>query len=590
MIPERNPGRRRQRRWDRVSWWYSLLLVLPLLGFLATYAWSSSNETDGLSGVVRDAYTGEPISGAIISTADATVTTNKNGGFSLGDTQITEFTVSRDDYESTQVAIAGTDDDVEISLRPTSVHGTITNKSTGDPIPNVTVAATGPAGESVSATTGADGKYELKNVPQGASITVIYEGFTVVSKAIGTNARLDFEIRPDILTGRVTDEQGQPIEGATVSVGAASAVTGADGTYRIAAVPESGTIFVKKAGYFDNSGPLPESLRFDAQLTEFTVKAIYATSQTAASDELWGEIIRIAEETEVNAIVLDIKDSTGQIFYDTQVPMATEIGANQPLYDLQTRLKDMHDRGIYAIARLVVFEDPLLAEARPELAIHDVSTGGLWTTWNGLAWVNAHEREVWQYNIAIAVEAAKAGFDEIQLDYIRFPSDGLLENADYGPEFANETRLTAITGFLGEMQKALAPTGAFLAVDIFGITMFEEGDGGIGQNYAAIAPLVDIVCPMIYPSHFYPGEMGWDIPNDHPYEVILTSLESGTELVPGARDKLRPWLQDFSYGEGIEYGEAEVRAQIKATEDFGTHGWMIWSPNNVYHEGAFAPE
>ncbi|HYI13822.1 MAG TPA: putative glycoside hydrolase, partial [Thermomicrobiales bacterium] len=228
-----------------------------------------------------------------------------------------------------------------------------------------------------------------------------------------------------------------------------------------------------------------------------------------------------------------------------------------------------------------------LAEARNDLAIHDVTTGGLWTTWNGLAWVNAHESEVWRYNIDLALEAAALGFDEIQLDYIRFPSDGLLENADYGPEYAERTRLDAITGFLTEMNAALKPTGSLLAVDIFGITLLEDDDAGIGQNFAAIAPLVDVICPMIYPSHFYPGEMGFDIPNNHPYDVILQSLQRGEILVPDARDKLRPWLQDFSYGEGIEYGATEVAAQIQAAEDFGAAGWMIWAPDNVYSEAAF---
>jgi hypothetical protein len=590
LVPERTPVGRRRRRWDRISWWYSLLFVVPLFLLVVTLAVTASGGEDGLSGVVRNAYTGEPVSGAIISTANATATTNGNGEFTVDDLTATSLSISRSEYESTEVAVTGTSERLEISLRPTTIEGTVTNRRTNEPMAGVTVTATGPNGEIVTGTTNARGRYRLENVPVGSVISVTYDGFTVASRPIGENVALDFEIRPDVLTGRVTDGAGRPVSGAVVMIGEASVQTTDDGTYRLSAVPDGGTITIRKPGYRDYHGPLPDSLVFDAQLEEFRVKAIYVTAHTAANDRSWADMLDICERTEVNAIVLDLKDSTGLIYYDTQVPLAREIGARAPLFDVKEKLRDMQERNIYTIARIVVFEDPLLAEERSDLAIRDASTGGLWTTWNGLAWVNAHQREVWQYNIDLAVEAANLGFDEIQLDYIRFPSDGMLELADYGSQFAQETRLEAITGFLAQMQQALAPTGSLLAVDIFGITMWQDDDGGIGQNFAAIAPLVDVVCPMIYPSHFWPGSIGLDIPNNHPYEVILSSLQSGADLAPDARHKLRPWLQDFSYGEGIEYGDAEVAAQIQAADDFGANGWMIWNPANDYRLGSFRSE
>lgn len=548
---------------------------------------SGSDDEDGLTGIVRDAFSGDPVSGAVVSTANATATTNDDGAFTIADLTATTLQISREDYANTQVAVTSPDIQYEVSLRPTTVSGTVKNEKNGDPISGVTVSATAPDGTTVSTVTNEDGEYTLDDVPDGAEVTVTFEGFTVATLPLGSDANLDFEIRPDVLTGSVVDEEGLPVSGAVVTIGTATTTTGEDGSYRVAGIPESGKITVRKAGFLDVSGDLPESLRFDATMAQFLVRAIYSTAHYAASDELWGSLLDIADTTEVNAMVLDLKDSTGSVFYDTQVPMAAEIGAKAPLYDIEARLAELEDHGIYSIARIVVFEDPILAGARNDLAIHDVTTGGLWTTWNGLAWVNAYKPEVWQYNIDLAREAAELGFDEIQLDYIRFPSDGLLENADYGPENADKTRVEAITGFLTEMQAALKPTGSLLAVDIFGIALLEDDDAGIGQNYASIAPLVDVVCPMIYPSHFYPGEMGFDIPNNHPYEVILQSLQRGENLVPEARDKLRPWLQDFSYGEGIEYGPTELAAQIQATEDFGTAGWMIWAPDNEYSVGAF---
>ncbi len=589
MIPDRGISGRR-RPWDQVSWWYSIILAVPLVLFIIMAVTSGSDDENGLTGVVRDAFTGDPVSGAVVSTANATATTNGDGSFTLADLTATTLLISRADYASTHVAVTSPDEQLDVSLRPTTVSGTVTNEKNGDPMPGVTVAATAPDGTTISTVTNDDGEYTLENVPEGAEVTVTFEGFTVATLPLGTDANLDFEIRPDVLTGSIVDEGGQPVSGAIVTVGTATTTTATDGTFRVAGVPEDGDILVRKPGYHDVTGEVPESLRFEATMSQFLVRAIYSTAQYAASDELWGELIDIADRTEINAIVLDLKDSTGSVYYDTQVPMATQIGAKAPLYDIEARLAELEEKDIYSIARIVVFEDPVLAEARNDLAIHDVTTGGLWTTWNGLAWVNAHESEVWQYNIALALEAAELGFDEIQLDYIRFPSDGLLENADYGPEYADRTRLDAITGFLSEMQAALKPTGSLLAVDIFGIALLEDDDAGIGQNFAAIAPLVDVVCPMIYPSHFYPGEMGFDIPNNHPYDVILQSLQRGEDLVPEARDKLRPWLQDFSYGEGIEYGAPEVAAQIQAAEDFGASGWMIWAPDNVYSEAAFDAE
>lgn len=589
MIPDRQFGRQRQRPWPAVSWWYSLLLVLPLLGFLLTFAFQGDDPT-GLSGVVKDAYTGKPVAGATVSTANVTATTGDDGKFNVDDESAQVLTVTRPDYAGAEVAIQDPKSNIEILLRPTTISGTVKNSRSGDAMAGVIVVLTRADGQTVAATTDAEGKYLLADVSEGDTLTVQVEGATVASETIGQNAQLDFSIRPDVLTGTITDTNGNPVAGALVAVGEATATTAADGTYRVPGVPENGTITVKRTGFKDASGELNDSLKFDAQLEDNRIKAIYVSGPVGGNDDLWQQKLQIADTTEVNAIVLDLKDSSGQVFYDSKVPMVATIGAQATKFDVSQRLKEMKDRGIYTIARIVCFEDPLLAEARSDLAIHDVTTGGLWTTWNGLAWVNAHQREVWQYNIDLAVEAANLGFDEIQLDYIRFPSDGLLENADYGSQFADETRLDAITGFLGQMKQALQPTGSLLAVDIFGLTMWDDGDGGIGQNFAAIAPLVDIICPMIYPSHFYPGDLGLDIPNNHPYEVIYSSLVNGAAKVPDAAYKLRPWLQDFSYGEGIEYGDAEVAAQIQAADDFGGNGWLLWSPSNEYHVGGIAPE
>ena len=588
MIPE--PSRQRKRPWDQVSWWYSLLLVVPLIGFAATFLWGADGDEDAVSGVVRDALTGDPISGAIVSTANATATTDGNGSFSVNDLTASSLAVSREDYASTQVALDAAGGDIDIALRPTTIRGLVRNDKTGDPMSGVIVTLTGPDGQVQTVTTNEDGEYVIDNVPESGTIAVVFENVTVASRDLGSSPELDFDIRPDVLTGTVTDSRGQPIAGAEVTIGEARAETANDGTYRIPAVPEDGTITVRKSGFVDASGELPDSLVFDAELEAFLVRAIYASGDTAADSGLWSNMVAIANDTAVNAIVVDLKDSTGQVLYDSQVPLVEEVGAETVRFDVEERLQELDNEEIYAIARIVVFEDPLLAEKRPELAITDTTSGGRWTTWDGRAWVNPHRREVWEYNIAIASEAARLGFDEVQFDYVRFPLDGLLENAFYGDEYTNESRADAINGFLQQAKTAITPTGAYLAVNISGQSMWDEGDAGIGQNVGAIAPLVDVVSPMIYPSHFYPGELGFDIPNNYPYEVVLWSLRNGAERVPESAYKIRPWLQDFSYGEGIEYGDAEVAEQIRAAEEVGGNGWMLWNPGSTYNTGGIPTE
>jgi hypothetical protein len=580
----------RSRPWDQISWWYSLILPVALVLLVITVLSGRFGDDPDFTGVVRNAYTGEPVKGAEVTANGTAVTTDDDGHFAFDVTVNGSLGVSRAEYESTSVPVVVGTEEVEIALRPTTLTGQVVNTRSNSPIAGATIIAEGPNSASSSTVTDEDGNYLLIDVPPEATVSVVYDGFSAASQPVGQSVTIDFAIRPDVVTGVVTDENGQPVPGATVQMGSAVATTGEDGTYRLGGIPAEGSIVVKKAGYREVVGEYPEELAFDATLERFIVKAIYVTGLSAANDEYWNELLDLVDSTELNAIVLDVKDNNGLVRYDTQVPLANEIGANDATYDLQEKLNDMHDRGIYAIARQVVFEDPVLAQARPDLAIKDSTTGSSWQTWDGLAWVNAMNQQVWQYNIDIAQEVANAGFDEVQLDYIRFPTDGPLENADYGTEFTEEARTGAITGFLTKVRDAIAPSGVYLAVDIFGITLWDEGDSMIGQDLVKIAPIVDIINPMIYPSHFQPGHFGFDYPNDHPYEVILWSLQRGQERIGDMAYKFRPWLQDFSYGPGIEYGTAEVQAQTQACIDFGSPGWMLWNAANVYHSDALAPQ
>lgn len=559
---------------------------MPLVGFSSVFAYQHFIEGRGYTVSVVDAYTDEPVADARVIVGTSETQTDSRGRSRVPKDAV-EIRIEKDGYDPQALVlpVAG-DDDIRVALRPNVVQGMIRHAGDDRPLAGITVEAHAPPGTVVATTTtGEDGSFVLRDVPEGASLVVTSADYSDVTMEIGRQTTFELALRPDVVTGRVTDTDGQPIPGARVAIGTAQATAGDDGQFRLEGAPESGDVVVKAPGYRAAIVPLDASMRIEAQLEPFQAKAIYVTADVAADPAQFQEKIDLIKRTELNAMVVDLKDSTGWVFYDTEVSLAHEIGAVRPILDPKAVVEALHANDIYAIARIVVFEDPILAEQRPEWAIHS-SDGGLWRTWNGLAWVNAHRKEVWDYDTALALEAARLGFDEIQLDYIRFPSDGPLDEAEYGVEHNTETRMAAIRDFLTGVRDALAPTPAYFAVDVFGLTYWELSDGGIGQNLETIAPLVDYICPMVYPSHFYEGSMGFDIPNDHPYEVILWSLENGAERVPEEARKFRPWLQDFSYGPGIEYGDNEVRAQIRASEDFGSSGWMLWNAASEYHEGA----
>jgi hypothetical protein len=318
---------------------------------------------------------------------------------------------------------------------------------------------------------------------------------------------------------------------------------------------------------------------------EFAAKAVYLNPTMDDGDDL-DRLLGLIDRTELNALVIDVKEEG--VYVETGVDLFHEAGTVVPYYDVATVLDVLHARDIYAIARLVVFKDTLLAEARPDLAVADAATGGPWRDMNGVAWVNPFSEEVWAANIDLAEELVGLGFDEIQFDYVRFPTDGDLEAMDFGREVTESVRVETIAGFLGEARTSLAPGGK-VGADVFGFTLILD-DLGIGQNVRRIAEVVDYVCPMVYPSHFPNGSIVVDgHPNDFPYETIEISLAAGEEKIAEARGKLRPWLQDFSLPGMSDYGALEVRAQIDAAEANGAAGWMIWNAANVYHDDAFAP-
>jgi len=383
----------------------------------------------------------------------------------------------------------------------------------------------------------------------------------------------------------------------------------ADGSFRLDGLPEQGFIQVLSPGYRKATIEIkPGSVPSTIKLEPFYSKALYVTAAVASNHDLMMRFFDTIDKTELNAIVIDLKsdlrDDLGLIYYNSQVPIVKEIGSARDIVDLPGLLAEAKKRGIYTIARVAIFShDNVLAEAKPEWAAKDGSTGGVFADYPGPGihydWLDPWNRNVWDYNIQLAVEAAHMGFDEINYDYIRFPS---LEFAAADkdrlqlskPGATDEEKFANIVEMLKQSQTAINGAGALLSVDVFGVAAWQPSPL-IGQDISRMGEWADYVCPMVYPSHFWPGAAGFDNPAQHPYEIILQSMQFGEKQLDGKRAKLRPWLQDFTLtwvpkDQIVEYGPNEVRAQIKAMEDFGhAAGWLLYDSANQYTVEALKP-
>ena len=396
--------------------------------------------------------------------------------------------------------------------------------------------------------------------------------------------------RPQVYAGTVSNRSGEAVQGAIITDGTQTEVTGADGLFSFdLASTSADSIRVFAPGYAELHIPVSEATAPAAlTLERQDIKAIYFNPNISDTQEDVDRLINLINTTEVNAMVIDIKEEL--IFYDSDVEFFENAGTVSPTFDLAGLLKRLEENNIYTIARLVVFKDSIVAEKYPDLAVKNSVTGDVWRDMNGVAWVNPMLHALWDANTALAVEAANLGFDEIQYDYVRFPTDGDLSTMEFGLPYTEENRVRAISKFLEQSKQALIPTGAKLSADVFGFTMLVPDDLGIGQDATELAPHVDYLSPMVYPSHFPNGSMALDgHPNDYPYETIEISMRTGREQL-GSALQLRPWLQDFDFFDMMPYGREEVRAQIRACEDVGTSGWMLWDPNNQYTDGALGPD
>lgn len=318
------------------------------------------------------------------------------------------------------------------------------------------------------------------------------------------------------------------------------------------------------------------------------LKAIYMSSWVAGTPSIREGLVKLVEETELNAIVIDIKDYTGRIAFEVSDPELKKIGsAEKRVPDMKEFIRELHKKNIYVIGRIAVFQDPYMVKHRPDLAVKRKSDGAVWKDHKGISWLDADSREVWDYAILIARESYALGFDELNFDYIRFPSDGNMKDISY-PLSGAKQKTEVIRNFFEYLSVNLRPSGAKLSADLFGMTTTNKDDLNIGQVLENALPYFDYIAPMVYPSHYPPGFNGYGNPNKHPYDVVYFSMSEAVKRASTTPLKLRPWLQDFDYGG--DYDIPEVKAQIKATYDSGLTSWMLWSPSNKYTKGALESE
>jgi hypothetical protein len=384
---------------------------------------------------------------------------------------------------------------------------------------------------------------------------------------------------PREIHGIVTDSASHlPIPGAWVSAGGEIIKTGAKGEFQFKTAATS--LALRAPGY--ERVTVPASAEMRVPLSSLRIRGLYMSFWAVSSQTMRAQIFETAAKGHLNAVVIDVKGDLGMVSIRASIPLFAKTAANRiiTIPDPPALIVGLHQRGLYAIARVVTFKDTPLAAARPDLAVK-TANGSLFADNERLHWTDPFRQEVWDYNIQIAVAAAKAGFDEVEFDYVRFPDHPGLQ---FSKESNEANRRHAISGFLSEAQKALNPYNVFLSADNFGYVAWNLNDTGIGQSFDDIGKVVDYISPMLYPSGFRYGIPGVRNPLDDPYRIVFASLEKAKQRTGFSGVVFRPWLQAFAdYAfDHRQFGKPQLREQIKAAEDAGAQGWLLWNPRNTY--------
>jgi hypothetical protein len=379
-----------------------------------------------------------------------------------------------------------------------------------------------------------------------------------------------------------------------------------------------GGFFVKKSLSSDKSSPdnslavvtIPEipAEPVIPPVTHLTtpepLRALYMSSWIASARTSRNRVVNIIDTTNTNAVVIDIKDATGRVSFLVDDTLISDTGSPENrIRDIRAFIEELHQKNIYVIGRISTFQDPYLAKVKPSWALSRKSDGGVWKDRKGLAFLDPANKQVWDYTVHLARASYDVGFDEINFDYVRYPSDGNIKDINYRLE-EGKTRADNLAAFFEYLHSELKKNPAIImSADLFGMTTYEKTDMGIGQILEKALPYFDYIAPMVYPSH-YADYAGFNNPAEHPYEVVLKAMKDGEQKITALKNnleipeeirnrvsyhQLRPWLQDFSIGK-THYDLDKITAQMRAVTDAGLTSWMMWDPANKYTVGAYTKE
>ncbi|MEA3503202.1 MAG: putative glycoside hydrolase, partial [Actinomycetota bacterium] len=419
---------------------------------------------------------------------------------------------------------------------------------------------------------------------QGTTIEVSALGFEPEREVVvdpPREGRVELRLEPVVLSGRVSTHRGVALPGVEVRLGGGRDRTNEDGLFEIVrAVP--GDLSLTRAAWEDAVVPWDGTTRgIDTTMEPIVVHAVRVGGSAAGDSEHWQRLLAMADSTGIDAFVVDVKDEFGTVFYDTAVEAAHETSAVTLQYDLAEVVADMDDHGIYKIARVVAFQDTPMATIEPDHAVLEEGSASLWRTRNGDAWMDPTDPVSYEYPVALADEACRAGFDEIQFDFASFPFGGDVSTATFDDDYTEEIRVASIQAFLKRAYSVLSPQCA-VAANVLGITLESGTDEGVGQRPGLMSRTIDVLSPMLYSTNYGSGWKGYENPNDHAVDIVEAALVSGLSRLEGFA-YYRPWLQTWTIP------ASSIRG-IQRTVDARVNGWMLWSNAGSYPAELLPPQ
>jgi hypothetical protein len=590
--------RRRRLRLPRLPAVGPLPFAVLLVAAVAWYHFAFGGFS--LHGMIVDSATGLPIAGVRVWSGRANTASSPDGSFALGSVKPPEMLAfDAPGYRAQTVRVSTPFEAVTPKLEPIGVEINAVDADSGQPVSAMLDAAT-------PSTSIGPGMIKVAPVRANQKFNLTAEGYIPTETYYSGQDLLRVPMLPK-LTGQVTDAaSGKSVAGARVSIGSLTLQTDSDGGFALQRRPAEGVLQVLAPGFRRAQIDMSQRIGLDVQLQPNPVRATYMTYFAIGGEDYRQEMYRLLDTTEMNAVVIDVKGDYGLLSYRSGVPLAEQIGANSAptIDDPDSLLHNLHQHGAYAIARIVVFKDNVLARngsrAGIDVAVHDRHTGNIWADAEDLAWVDPFQQIAWDYNTALAREAIQRGFDEVQFDYIRFATDpspdGSVDDIQYSRPLTEQNRVSALKSFLSQAHAAINEAGGFLSMDTFGYTTWWDNDGGIGQDLEILADDIDYYSPMVYPSTFsagLPGAIPYPEVVSRPYDTVYQSLKHVQEKLAGKRVVVRPWLQyfdDYPWATRMRYDAPQIEAQKKAVVDSNSFGWMLWNAGSLFRRGGLAPK